>query len=104
MATSTPSAEPSSQVLSATYNSPTNAPFTHEQKISTPPSPKTSDRTTYLAALRAATVTLQEDINRELTARMEEDKALDITSASAKKGVDESREEDNYGEEVVEED
>ena len=60
----------------------------------------------YLGALRKATAELQERINAELTQRMEEDKARDATDA-AEKGmkngvVDEGKEEENYGEEVVE--
>lgn len=91
------------QTLSATYKSPTNEPFAHAHKIPAPPSSKTIDRTTYLAALRKATAELQESINTDLTARMEEDKAREGATNGAKKGVDEAKEEDNYGEEVVEE-
>ena len=52
---------------------------------------------------------MQEQINKELTARMEEDKAkeaegLNGASKATAKGADESKEEDNYGEEVPEED
>jgi hypothetical protein len=51
---------------------------------------------------------MQAQINKELTARMEEDKAkeaeeLNGVSKAKAKGVDESKEEDNYGEEVPEE-
>lgn len=107
MAADTPA--PQHQLLSATYSSPSNASFTHMQKIPTPPSDKTTDRTAYLSALRKATSSMQEQINKELTARMEEDKAKDAegvngASKAKAKGVDESKEEDNYGEEVVEED
>ena len=45
---------------------------------------------------------MQEQINTELTARMEEDKARE--AGNGKGAVDEAKEEDNYGEEVVEED
>ncbi len=49
---------------------------------------------------------MQEAINRELTARMEEDndKAGENGAANEakSKGVDEAKEEDNYGEEAVE--
>jgi len=51
---------------------------------------------------------MQDYINAELTARMEEDKireASNSNGATKEKGVvDEVKEEDNYGEEVVEED
>lgn len=58
---------------------------------------------------------MQEQINKELTSRMEEDKVREAGSASANGvssgagagagagAVDEAKEEDNYGEEVVEE-
>jgi hypothetical protein len=95
------------QLLSATYNSPTNAPFTAIHKLSTPPSSKTEDQTSYLSTLRKATSELQETINKELTQRMEEDKAREAATSNGNaakvKGVDEAAEEDNYGEEVVEE-
>ena len=107
MAADTPA--PQHQVLSATYASPTNMPFTHAEKIPTPPSDKPTDRTAYLSSLRKATAVMQEQINKELTARMEEDKAkeaegLNGASKATAKGADESKEEDNYGEEVPEED
>jgi hypothetical protein len=60
----------------------------------------------YLGALRKATAELQERINAELTQRMEEDKTRDITGRSERGvkdgGEDERKEEENYGEEVVE--
>ncbi|KAN0112578.1 Gon7 family protein [Hyaloscypha variabilis] len=93
------------QVLSATYQSPTNESFRHTAKLPAPPSTKTTDRTSYLASLRKATAELQEIINKELTSRMEEDKAREAAASGATKAkvVDEAKEEDNYGEEVVEE-
>ncbi len=94
------------QLLSATYNSPTNEPFIQAQKLPAPPSTKPADRTNYLSALRKATAKMQESINKELTARMEEDnsKAREngVANGAKSKGVDEAKEEDNYGEEVVE--
>ncbi|TVY32347.1 hypothetical protein LSUB1_G008126, partial [Lachnellula subtilissima] len=86
------------------YASPTNAPFTLTQPL--PPHPALSNpsaKTAYLSALRKATSQMQKEINKELTMRMEEDKAVDIAS-KGKGGVDEAKEEDNYGEEVPEED
>ena len=95
------------QLLSATYNSPTNAPFTVTHKLPTPPTSNTKDKTSYLSALRKATSEMQETINKELTQRMEEDKAREAATANGNgtkaKGVDEAKEEDNYGEEVAEE-
>lgn len=90
--------------LKATYQSPTNEPFSFTQDFPAPAADKVSDKTTYLAALRKATVTMQEQINKELTARMEEDKVREGAANSSKGTVDEAKEEDNYGEEVPEED
>lgn len=95
-----------SQTLSASYRSPNNPSFTHTHHIPTPPTDKVSDRTSYLSSLRKATAKLQEDINKELTSRMEEDKALEASTNGSLKTetvVDEAKEEDNYGEEVAEE-
>jgi hypothetical protein len=94
------------QLLSATYRSPHNAAFTYTQKLPTPPSTQTADRTAYLGALRKATAVMQEQINKEITLRMEEDKAREaegLNGLAKAKGVDEAKEEDNYGEEVAEE-
>jgi hypothetical protein len=70
---------------------------------------KVADKTAYLIALRAATTELQSQINTELTARMDEDKAREAAGKESggdetKKVVDEDAEEENYGEEVQEED
>lgn len=96
------------RLLTATYDSPTNAAFTYNHKLSAPATSDTTDRVAYLAALRKSTAELQERINTELTQRMEEDKARDATGAAVKgkkNGVlDEGKEEENYGEEVVNED
>lgn len=97
--------------LTATYKSPTNTSFTHTQPLQTPPTSSAQDRVAYFSALKMATVELQERINKELTERMEEDKAKDIAAGGGKGSgvngkvvVDEKKEEENYGEEVVEED
>ncbi len=88
----------------------------------------------YLSSLRHATTDLQERINAELTARMEDDKVRDAAAAKETRGdnvtgevhtsknkkgtkgrlniddskrefsVDEDAEEENYGEEVIVED
>ncbi|KAK3321430.1 hypothetical protein B0T19DRAFT_403964 [Cercophora scortea] len=71
------------------------------------------DKSRYLRDLRAAIVTTQEQVNKELTARMEEDKekaaaaAADASSLPARKGkggvvVDDVEEEEHYGEEAQE--
>lgn len=91
------------QIVSATYQSPNNEPFTWREEVTLP-----SDKTAYLGALREATAKMQEQINAELTARMEDDKIRESngTNGTSKTGgvVDEAKEEDNYGEEVAEED
>ena len=92
------------QTLSATYHSPSNPSFTHTQQIPTPPTDKVGDKTAYLSSLRKATSALQEQINKDLTSRMEEDKAREAGASKSNGTVDEAKEEDNYGEEVVEED
>lgn len=96
------------QILSATYNSPTNASFTHTTWLPTPATTASEDRTTYLSTLKSAVAELQDKINTDLTTRMEEDIAREAAAngslTSMSKGVDENKEEDNYGEEVVEED
>lgn len=94
--------------LSASYTSPTNAPFTLTHALEAPTSgtinPSVPDKTKYLAELRQATATMQEQINKELTQRMEEDKAVEATkNGKAAHGVDEAKEEENYGEEAQEE-
>lgn len=92
------------QILSAAYQSPANEAFTSTHTLPAPPSDKTIDRTDYLAALRKAAGVLQERINVELTARMEEDKVRGKADGITKsEGVDEAKEEDAYGEEVPEE-
>ena len=95
------------QLLTASYNSPTNAPFAFTKRLPTPATSSTADRVAYLSKLRAATTELQKTINEELTQRMEEDKIR--TASGAVEGskicvVDEGKEEENYGEEVVEDD
>ncbi|KAI1123060.1 hypothetical protein F5Y10DRAFT_61046 [Nemania abortiva] len=115
--------------LTATYTSPrTHIPQTLSSTplalpttlASTSTSEALESKTSYLRDLRAATVALQDRINAELTARMEEDareaqsaegpqsgsgmagKVLQGSTAAA--GVDEVAEEEHYGEEAGEED
>ncbi|KAJ6784311.1 hypothetical protein PWT90_07665 [Aphanocladium album] len=84
--------------LTAKYASPANEAFA----VDTPLPPASGDKTSYLGALRAAVAHAQDTINKELTARMEEDKARDA-AAGAAAAVDDAKEEENYGEEVQEE-
>ncbi|RYP76437.1 hypothetical protein DL770_007229 [Monosporascus sp. CRB-9-2] len=123
--------------LRATYASAHNAPLSLATPLDLPApsstSPSPAGKAAYLRDLRAAAAALQERINGELTARMEEDKAREAPAAGggggvaaaaagtdkgkggkagrggggaekAAKDVDEDAEEENYGEEVVEDD
>jgi len=98
---STSASEPTT--LTATYLSPTNDSFTHTHPLQTPPSTSAEDRVAYLSSLKTAVAKLQERVNKELTERMEDDKGKDSGSAGGKGVVDEKKEEENYGEEIVEE-
>lgn len=84
--------------LTASYTSALSAPFSIIHSVPDPPSSSVADKSQNLASLRASIAATQDEVNKELTARMEEDKLRD-----AKAGVDEAKEEENYGEEVVEE-
>ncbi|KAI1247963.1 hypothetical protein MGN70_010211 [Eutypa lata] len=71
--------------IKATYNTPylNSAPLTFTAPLSHPiPSGSVPDKTAYLTSLRGAVVDLQERINAELTARMEEDKAREASAAN----------------------
>lgn len=92
--------------LSATYNSPTNQPFSFTEQLGPAPSTKVEDKSKYLNDLRKATSVLQEKVNKELTERMEEDNARAAELKNGKlphKEVDEDKEEAYYGEEAAEE-
>lgn len=93
--------------LTATYTTTPqtmNPPFTITTAIAapTPPSQTTplEQKTAYLRSLRAAVLGAQEEINKELTQRMEEDNARAGGGATGK----DAKDEENYGEEMVEED
>lgn len=90
-----------SNSLTAAYSSPTSDPFTISTSLPALQSPPSvAGKTSYLAALRTAVTDAQVHINKELTSRMEEDKARD---AASKNGlIDDAKEEENYGEEVQE--
>jgi hypothetical protein len=107
MAPSAPHTE--SPSLIGIYTSPTTTQtFTHPLP-SLPQKHTTADKTAYLSTLRTQTTALQAQINTLLTAKMEEDKAAASTTAPSQNGkksvrIDDEKEEENYGEEVVEED
>ncbi|KAG7285320.1 hypothetical protein NEMBOFW57_009942 [Staphylotrichum longicolle] len=89
----------SQPTLTTTYTSTSNAPFTISLPLSAPADSTTvENKARYLSELR-------QSVNRELTARMEEDKARESSAAAAsgKKIVDDEKEEENYGEEMQEE-
>ncbi|KAI1276464.1 hypothetical protein F5Y07DRAFT_136690 [Xylaria sp. FL0933] len=113
--------------LKATYTSPSipnpqtisstslTLPSSLSNSQSTTTQAAVKDKTAFLRALRAATTDLQDRINADLTARMEQDAAnANACSGSTKtvQGeagagaaiVNEVAEEENYGEEVVDED
>ncbi|KAM0236025.1 hypothetical protein ACHAPO_005248 [Fusarium lateritium] len=86
----------SQPALTADYTSPESEPFKVSQTLPAISSTaSTTDKASYLKALRASIADTQSTINQELTARMEQDKARDAAA--------EAKEEENYGEEVVEE-
>ncbi|KAM0306643.1 hypothetical protein HYE67_002657 [Fusarium culmorum] len=86
----------SQPTLTADYTSPESEPFQVSHTLSAISSTaSTTDKASYLKALRVSIAETQSTINQELTARMEQDKARDAAA--------EAKEEENYGEEVVEE-
>ncbi|KAM3501247.1 hypothetical protein MY10362_005706 [Beauveria mimosiformis] len=88
--------------LTASYTSPTNEAFAITTTLPSSSS-SSSSKTSHLGALRVAVADAQDTINKELTARMEEDKARDAGAAgAAEAAVDDAKEEENYGEEVQE--
>ncbi|RHZ58140.1 uncharacterized protein CDV56_106271 [Aspergillus thermomutatus] len=99
----------SQQVLRAVYESPRPSTNTFEHQLSSPhPSSDTSAENTkvkvaYLSELRSLVPKLQDEINVFLTERMEEDKK-EAEAQGRQLSEKEAKEEENYGEEVVEED
>ena len=88
-----------SSTLKAVYSSPTGShSFEHTLK-SLPADISAADKTAYLSSLRASVTKLQADVNTFLTAKMEEDKAT-VSKESGK--IDDIKEEEYYGEEVLE--
>ncbi|CAI9630128.1 unnamed protein product [Alternaria burnsii] len=80
--------------LTATYTSPASSPQTFTSQLPALPSPpSTADRVAYLTSLSSSLRTLQKDVNEFLTRKMADDKA-----------ADDAKDEETYGEEVVDED
>lgn len=92
-----------SHTLSAAYDAPHAEPFRVESSFPAPTSTSVEDKSKSLANLRASITEVQADINRRLTANMEADKAREAAE-TGKPVVDDVKEEENYGEEVVNED
>jgi hypothetical protein len=80
--------------LTATYTSPASSSQTFVSELPTMCSkPSTSDRVAYLSALSASLRKVQGEVNGFLTQKMADDKA-----------ADDAKDEETYGEEVVDED
>lgn len=92
--------------LHALYTSPRPTTHLFQHQLSSPLPSESSDmkaKTSYLSELKNLITTLQGEINTFLTERMEEDKKS--AEAQGKKvSEQEAKEEENYGEEVVEDD
>ena len=97
MSTSSPHSTPTT--LKAEYA----APASSKQFLHALPSCQTTstkEKSAYLSALRASVTQLQNEVNTFLTEKMEEDKTL---AALVGAKVDDRKDEENYGEEVVDE-
>lgn len=90
--------------FAVTYSSSSNQHFSIAKDLAAPASDSVPHRIQYLRELRSAVVAVQGEINQELTARMEEDKKAQDAPGPNARGVDESKEEENYGEEAQDED
>jgi hypothetical protein len=91
--------------IEAAYSSPTGQEsFRHVLPV-LEAQHSTEEKTNYLAAIRNKIPLLQEQINQFLTQKMEEDKSKGAKPISNRKhgSADESKEEENYGEEVIDE-
>jgi hypothetical protein len=87
------------KLLSATYTATSAEPQVFKRDLpACSENPSTEERTDYLSGLRSSVSQIQSDINVFLTKKMEEDNAK-----SEKNAVNDEKEEENYGEEVVEE-
>lgn len=97
MSTSSPTPTPTT--LKAEYA----APASSKQFSYALPSCKTSstkEKSAYLSALGTSVTQLQDEVNAFLTEKMEEDKTL---AALVGANGDDRKDEENYGEEVVDE-
>jgi hypothetical protein len=82
--------------LTATYTaSASDSKIFEHAQAACPKTPSTEERTIYIASLRSNLSTLQDQVNAFLTEKMEEDKSAAVAA------VNDEKEEENYGEEVV---
>ena len=85
------------QLLTAEYEGPRDKRQMRHEIGVIPPNISMVERVKYLTVLRSAVVALQEETNKFLTQKMEEDNA----SSGQIQNSDDAKEEENYGEEVV---
>lgn len=86
--------------LTVDYSAPSTASRSFSQTLpACAQTPSTEERTAYLASLHASIGKMQDEVNAFLTQKMEEDK---MSAGNAAQTADEAKEEENYGEEVVE--
>ncbi|POS82986.1 hypothetical protein EPUL_005453 [Erysiphe pulchra] len=71
-----------SQSLRAVYTSSSESAFACTKALSLNISPSPEEKKIYLSALKKAIAQMQEEINIELTRRMENDKAISINVGS----------------------
>jgi hypothetical protein len=92
-----------SEPLTATYHSPSGEQtFDHAlttPKVNSDGSFDPSTKKNYLSDLRQSSKKLQQDINKFLTEKMEEDKRAIGENGTAKEKSKDELEEENYGEE-----
>jgi hypothetical protein len=90
-------ASPTNDPLTAQYNSSASPSHTFSHDLpSCPTNPTTDLRITYLSSLRSGVSHLQGQVNTFLTQKMERDK-----NQTSQPTRDEEKEEENYGEEII---
>jgi hypothetical protein len=96
-----PTAMSHAPALTAAYSAPDSEPKAFAQPLpSSSKEPSTAERTASLAALRSAITDTQDQVNAFLTDKMDEDNR----KAGAPAVVDDTKAEELYGEETVDED
>lgn len=87
-----------SALLEATYVSPTGTEQWLYAQKDIAQNPPTQDRIDYISKLRADTTSLQAQVNKFLTDKMNEEKQATQVNDTSK--LDDAKEEENYGEEA----